>query len=219
MSSSQNKGGKHVVKADDDKEEYKEKPLHIYYCLCGQMVLVIDCLLEKLPLRPIDNARVIDSTKHVQKVTSQDDEIVYIRRENGIEKQYRKKCIKCGLSVFYQFIGESVTAPKFIINKALTLDSSLTSIYDQITVEPKKVVKNTKREDRGKSGSVTVSTMEEEEDDLEAREIANSYTLNARIIEKELERKGMSKRKINEEEHRREQEAKRANIRGTLIDK
>ncbi len=157
-----------------------------------------DCLIEKLPLRPVDNARVIDTTKHVQKITCKDDEIVYIRRELGIEKQYRKACIKCGLSVLYQFEDDKPNAPKFIINKSLTLDTALTSVYDQMTAEPKKVIV-TKREDRGKNGSVTVSTMDEEEDELEAREIANSYTLNAQIIEKQLERKGMSKRKTIEE--------------------
>ena len=150
-------------------------------------------------MRPIDSARVIDTTKHVQKITSKDEEVIYIRREKGIEKQYRKKCIKCGLNVIYQFESESSAAPKFIINKSLTLDSKCTSVYDQITVESKKVIRNIKREDRGKSGSVTVSTMDEEEDELEAREIANSYTLNARVIEMQLERTGLNKRKIHEE--------------------
>ena len=216
--STQSKPKKYVVQADDDKEEYKEKPLHIYYCLCGQMVLVIgnphkmynlyipwithlqpllDSLLEKLPLRPVDNARVIDPKKNVQKITTKGEEVVYIRRDKGIEKQFRKKCIKCGLSVLYQHVSESNAAPKFVIHKALTLDSTLKSVYDQITVEPKKVVKNIKREDRGKNGSVTVSTMDEEEDELEAREKANSYTLNAQIIEKQLERLG--KKRSNED--------------------
>ncbi len=25
-----------VVKTDNDQEEYKENPLHIYYCICGK---------------------------------------------------------------------------------------------------------------------------------------------------------------------------------------
>jgi len=210
----------YVVKTDQDQEECKENPLHIYYCLCGQMVLVIDSLIEKLPLRPVDHARVIDPHKRVQKITCKDEnEVVFIQREKGIEKQYRKKCIKCDLSIFYQFEANSVHAPKFLLTNSVTKESTSTTIYDQISVEPKKVIKNIKREDRGKSGSVTVSTIDEEEEELEAREIANSYTLNARIIEKQLERKGMNKRKQTEDAARRDQEAKRSNIRGTLIDK
>jgi hypothetical protein len=40
---SSNNKSQNVVKADsnDTKEECEEKPLHIYYCLCGQMSLVI----------------------------------------------------------------------------------------------------------------------------------------------------------------------------------
>jgi len=126
---------------------------------------------------------------------------------------------RCGLSLYYQHTQSSPIT--FIFDGALSTEANdASNIYSQVLgAEPKKVIKNIKREDRGKTSSVTVSTLDEEEEELEAREIANSYTQNARVIEKQLERKGMNKRKAIEEAARREQEAKRANIRGTLIDK
>lgn len=45
------------------------------------------------------------------------------------------------------------------------------------------------------------------------REVADSYANNARIIEKQLERKGMNKRK----QEQQAQDMKK--VRGTLIDK
>ena len=218
MSSKPSSTTKRVVQTNIDKEEYKEKPLHVYYCLCGQLVLVIDTPLEKLPLRPTDGSRVIDMSKHAHKMTSQDDEIVYIKREKGVERQYRKKCVKCSLPLFYQF-DQSSNSAKFLLAKALTKESVSANVYDTIITESKKLVRNIKREDKGKSGCVTISTIDEEEEELEAREIANSYTENARVIEIQLERKGMNKRKNLEDNIKKEQDAKKANIRGTLIDK
>jgi hypothetical protein len=53
-----------------------------------------DATLEKLPLRKKDGARVIDGTKQVNKITSDPDETVFIKREEGIEKQHRFSCKK-----------------------------------------------------------------------------------------------------------------------------
>ena len=96
--------------------------------------------------------------------------------------------IRCGLSLFYQHTLNSPIT--FIFDGALTIEATdASNIYNQVLgSESKKVIKNIKREDRGKTSSVTVSTLDEEEEELEAREIANSYTQNARVIEKQLEK-------------------------------
>ncbi|CAG0888108.1 unnamed protein product [Darwinula stevensoni] len=206
-----------------DQEEYnEEKPLYVYYCLCGQMSLILDCVLEKLPLRKRDGSRVIDSSKHPCKLTCEPDEPVFVRRVNeGIEKQLRRKCRNCGLWLFYQH--EGVRNVTYVVKGAVTQTHGGKILGLRKDEEKQKkvlVTRHTKH--MGKFSSVTVSTIDEEEDEIEAREVADSYAANARIIEKQLVRKGMNKRLASEVGKStvdiEPPDEKRPRPKGTLID-
>uniref|UniRef100_A0A1B0ACE5 STING ER exit protein n=1 Tax=Glossina pallidipes TaxID=7398 RepID=A0A1B0ACE5_GLOPL len=180
-----------------DQEEYNEEtPLNIYYCLCGKLALILDCNIEKLPLRRTDGARVIDGKIHAHKLTYQEGETVYIRRKaKGIEKQLRYNCKSCNLPIYYRHDAKSDVT--FILHHGLVktkndLHLSLEPRCSKLSIpgsESEKVMVTRHTKNMGKFSSVTVSTIDEEEDEIEAREIADSYANNAKIIEKQLQRK------------------------------
>lgn len=53
--------------------------------------------MEKLPVRPRDSATVIDASKHPHRIIAgpPDPAGTYIRREGGVEKQFRRHCKRC----------------------------------------------------------------------------------------------------------------------------
>ena len=68
------------------------------------MAVILDRKIEALPLRPGDGARVVDGKKHAHKIKLEFDEIVYIKKAKGIEKQHRYVLILIIIVVGFFFI-------------------------------------------------------------------------------------------------------------------
>ena len=138
---------------------------------------------------------MIDGSKHANKTKLLFDEIVHIKRPEGIEKQWRYKCHGCGLQIFYKHDEKS--AVTFIFKGAIRTTASGISqkdIYSQVAQEqPKKRMVTKNFRTMGKNSCVTVSTVSDDEDELEDKEIAESYALNAQIINKQLGRRGIKR--------------------------
>lgn len=104
---------------------------------------------------------------------------MYISRGEGVERQYRYKCKKCNLNLYYKSQPQSPVT--FIIRGALITSSKegpINDIYNQVAVEkPKKVMVTKHTKNMGKFSSVTVSTIDEEEDEIEAVSLLYIYVV------------------------------------------
>ncbi|KAF9019233.1 hypothetical protein BDZ89DRAFT_1020913 [Hymenopellis radicata] len=96
--------------SDARPTESSAAALRVYYCICGEFILVIDKSLSALPTRPADGAIVlrtkdsdVDGAKaRVFKLNATLNEPVLIEREQGHERQFRFHCPRCTLPVGYQ---------------------------------------------------------------------------------------------------------------------
>lgn len=188
--------------------------LLVYDCICGQMCLIINQPLETLPLRKRDESRILDQQKEFiykfYALDATDEDLIQISYKDHFERRFFRRCPRCHLAVGYQqeISQQTQLASKmivFLMRGSLLERSKVTSSgssnhnhrhhqnqrksTSSSSNEQNKIF-ITKKE-MGKFSSVTVSTVDEEEEEIEAREIADSYAANARIIERQLERKRM----------------------------
>eukprot|EP00053_Salpingoeca_punica_P008781 m.78388 g.78388 ORF g.78388 m.78388 type:complete len:210 (+) comp14746_c0_seq3:394-1023(+) len=196
------------------EEDYDEKGLSVYHCLCGQLTLILDVPLNRLAPRRTDGARFLDTDKHPCKIHAEPGPVVCLMRPEGKERQYRMKCKQCGLFVMYR--SERDSAKYFIVDGALLLQGESPMMPARETVErPKlKIVTQERGSGKSKTGSVSIATTtHEEEKELEALEMGGSYDSNAEVINMYLRRQ-QQKRPGQEQP---EENASRQRKKGTLL--
>src|SRR4051812_33194588 len=66
--------------SSSDQQDHHQNPLHVYYCLCSEFILVIDAELQKLPRRKTDGAYILANARRIYKLTAVDGESIIIKR-------------------------------------------------------------------------------------------------------------------------------------------
>ncbi|KXN86416.1 hypothetical protein AN958_10278 [Leucoagaricus sp. SymC.cos] len=109
--------------------------LRVYYCICGEFILVIDKSLASLPRRQTDNAVMIrtqdnDTGKaRIFKLNATINEHpLIIERKNGYERQYRCLCPRCSLPIGYQTSSPPVKSAPYLY----ILSGALSQLQGQV---------------------------------------------------------------------------------------
>ncbi|THH12537.1 hypothetical protein EW146_g7601 [Bondarzewia mesenterica] len=112
--------------------------LRVYYCICGEFVLVIDKTLASLPQRKTDGAIIIRSQDadgekaRIFKLNAKPSDPVLVERsQGGHERQYRFRCPRCTLFIGYQSSPPPVKSAPFLY----ILKGALTQAQGQIPPE------------------------------------------------------------------------------------
>mmetsp|Transcript_30530 Transcript_30530/g.42514 ORF Transcript_30530/g.42514 Transcript_30530/m.42514 type:complete len:209 (+) Transcript_30530:132-758(+) len=106
-----------------EESNIKDDGLTVCYCKhCGQYSMILDTILNKLPIRKSDKSRVVNEKKRVCKKNMVTGQAKLIKRKaGGVERQYRFFCKQCGLFLCYRSVPEShVGSYTFIVKDALT---------------------------------------------------------------------------------------------------
>ncbi|TFL05954.1 hypothetical protein BDV98DRAFT_560918 [Pterulicium gracile] len=111
--------------------------LRVYYCICGEFILVIDRNIAALPRRKTDNAIVIrtqdtpDVKACVFKLNTVTGDPVLVERAEGHERQYRFMCPRCSLLIAYQSTPPPVKSGEYVY----IVPGSLTQVQGQVPAD------------------------------------------------------------------------------------
>jgi len=196
-----------VISADNPNEVHHN--LHTYHCLCGQMLLISDKELTDLPQRRIDRSRFLHTSHRKCKLIVMESDMIRVQRSDGLEKQTRYKCKKCGLPVAYQvdkgspryFLlhggylkpGEKPDLYAEDIKASVPLAAAAAAAAASATAAP---VPRFQSQSQGKFGSTSIATAtEQEEEELDLQESGKAYEADAQTIHRTLAKQGaLSKR-------------------------
>ncbi|ORY80680.1 hypothetical protein BCR35DRAFT_304225 [Leucosporidium creatinivorum] len=105
--------GRNVVSKSKEEDTSIAESLTVYYCLCGEFLMVAQTLLTSLPRRPTDGAYTLRNTgenKTVYKLNAgplpdgKGSEGVLVRRGTEFEYQRGLYCERCQLQVAYETV-------------------------------------------------------------------------------------------------------------------
>ncbi|CAK5275594.1 unnamed protein product, partial [Mycena citricolor] len=112
--------------------------LRVYYCICGEFILVIDKSLASLPRRPTDGAIIIraqdngdDEKARVFKLNAVVGDPILVERTGGHECQYRFTCPRCTLPIGYQATPPPMKSGPYVY----LLSGALSQVQGQVPAD------------------------------------------------------------------------------------
>merc|ERR1711957_591211 len=80
-----------------------EKQLFSFYCsICGEHCVTCDADCNTMPRRKTDKAIALEEAMYFHKKYANFGERILLRRQNGVERQYRFYCIQCRQPLGYR---------------------------------------------------------------------------------------------------------------------
>lgn len=175
-----------VITSEDQTPS--EKTILTYYCsICHTLALIMDADFKNLKVRCTDGAAIIDRGTTMCNVTAKQDPVpVYIKRPNGLERQYRFNCKNCEVQLFYASEKEKPPTPPDASGAEATSPSNADMLYifpDAVTSMASKGGAAGKEVPYGRTEHGDAAS---EERAMDEKAAADSYASNAAYVYKKI---------------------------------